>query len=73
LSPPPEDGTHEAPRALTSPAARQLVNAVSWTPRYVRDLADLASCVRGERAFAYTHDHDLAVQETLLRACDTLR
>lgn len=45
---------------------------VGWTPRYVHDLADLAACVRGERPFAYTPEHDLAVQEALLRACGTL-
>lgn len=46
---------------------------VPWTPRYILDLQDLAACIRGERPFAYSPQHDLDVQETLLRACDTLR
>jgi len=37
--------------------------------RHVLDLADLAQCIRGNSQFAYTKAHDLAVQETLLRAC----
>lgn len=36
--------------------------------RYVADAADMAAVIRGERAFAFTADHDLAVQETVLRA-----
>ena len=36
--------------------------------RYVADAADMAAVIRGERAFAFTPDHDLAVQETVLRA-----
>ena len=37
--------------------------------RHVPDIADLAACIRGEGAFAYSKDHDLAVQRTILRAC----
>lgn len=37
-------------------------------PRYDADLADLAAVIRGEKEFAYTPAHDLAVQETVLRA-----
>ena len=36
--------------------------------RYDGDFADLAQVIRGEKAFAYTPAHDLAVQETLLLA-----
>ena len=37
-------------------------------PRYDADFADLALVIRGEKEFAYTAEHDLAVQETVLRA-----
>jgi predicted dehydrogenase len=37
--------------------------------RYDRDFADLAKVIRGEKALAFTPEHDLAVQETLLLAC----
>jgi len=38
-------------------------------PRYVGDAADLAKIVRGEKDNEYSYNHDLTVQETLLRAC----
>jgi predicted dehydrogenase len=38
-------------------------------PRYVGDAAELAAVVRQERAPTYDYAHDLAAQETLLRAC----
>jgi predicted dehydrogenase len=38
-------------------------------PRHVRDLDDLAACIRGERDFPYSKEHDLSVQRTLLKAC----
>jgi predicted dehydrogenase len=37
--------------------------------RYDRDFADLAEVIRGEKAFEFTPEHDLAVEETLLLAC----
>jgi predicted dehydrogenase len=37
--------------------------------RYVADAADMARIIRGEKAADFTADHDLAVQETLLKAC----
>ncbi len=37
--------------------------------RYVEDAADMARVIRGERASDFSSGHDLAVQETLLRAC----
>jgi predicted dehydrogenase len=37
--------------------------------RYVEDAADMARVIRGEKASDYSYQHDLAVQETLLRAC----
>ncbi|MBI5772558.1 MAG: Gfo/Idh/MocA family oxidoreductase [Verrucomicrobia bacterium] len=37
-------------------------------PRYDADFADLAKVIRGEKQFAFTPAHDLAVQETILRA-----
>lgn len=37
-------------------------------PDGARAAADMAAVIRGERAFAFTADHDLAVQETILRA-----
>ena len=38
----------------------------------VADLREFVACVRGERDPEFTKDHDLCVQETLLRACGTL-
>jgi predicted dehydrogenase len=43
--------------------------SVSHTPRYVRDMDELARSIRGEQEFPYTKGHDLAVQEAVLRAC----
>jgi len=37
--------------------------------RYVDDAADMAKIIRGEKACDFSSRHDLAVQETLLRAC----
>lgn len=37
--------------------------------RYVDDAADFARIIRGEKANDFSYAHDLAVQETLLRAC----
>lgn len=37
--------------------------------RYVDDAADMARIIRGEKASDFSNEHDLAVQETLLRAC----
>ncbi len=37
-------------------------------PRYVGDAADLAKIVRNEKAADYSYDHDLIVQETVLKA-----
>jgi predicted dehydrogenase len=37
--------------------------------RYADDAADMARAIRGEGAFGFSHDHDYAVQETLLKAC----
>jgi predicted dehydrogenase len=36
--------------------------------RYDGDFADLAKVIRGEKAFTFTPEHDLAVQETVLLA-----
>jgi predicted dehydrogenase len=38
-------------------------------PRYAGDAADLARIIRGEKDPDFSYQHDLAVQETLLRAC----
>ncbi|MBI3191199.1 MAG: gfo/Idh/MocA family oxidoreductase, partial [Pedosphaera parvula] len=37
-------------------------------PRYDAELADLAKVIRGEKAFGFTPEHDLTVQETVLLA-----
>lgn len=37
--------------------------------RYVGDAADMARVIRGEKGSDFSAAHDLAVQETLLRAC----
>ncbi len=38
--------------------------------RYVDDAADMARVIRGEKLNDFSAEHDLAVQETLLRACE---
>jgi predicted dehydrogenase len=37
--------------------------------RYVADAADMARIIRGEKKADFSYDHDLAVQETVLKAC----
>lgn len=37
--------------------------------RYVDDAADMACIIRGEKQTDFPYEHDLTVQETLLRAC----
>ncbi len=37
--------------------------------RYVNDAADMARIIRGEKAADFSAEHDLTVQETLLKAC----
>jgi predicted dehydrogenase len=41
--------------------------------RYSADAADMAAVIRGEKpgklSYAFSHEHDLTVQETLLKAC----
>lgn len=39
-------------------------------PRYVGDAADMAQIIRGEKGSEFSCAHDLAVQETVLRASD---
>jgi predicted dehydrogenase len=41
--------------------------------RYVADAADMAKIIRGEKASDFSYEHDLAVQETLLKACGLLK
>ena len=36
--------------------------------RYVADAADFAATIRGEKAFGFSYEHDLAVQEAVLKA-----
>jgi predicted dehydrogenase len=68
---------------LDNPAARVALSRARGTykigyqdvrfPRYVRyvdDAADMARIIRGEKASDFPAEHDLAVQETLLRACN---
>ncbi len=38
--------------------------------RYVDDAADMARIIRGEKTSDFSNEHDLAVQESLLRACN---
>jgi predicted dehydrogenase len=58
--------------ALTQPRGEFKAGAqevkVPHLPRYAADFVDLARVIRGEKAFAWSPAHDLAVQETVLRA-----
>ena len=38
--------------------------------RYVDDAADMARIIRGEKPSDFSYEHDLTVQETLLKACN---
>jgi predicted dehydrogenase len=38
--------------------------------RYVEDFEDLAQALKNGRPLTYSYDHELAVQETLIRACE---
>ena len=38
--------------------------------RYVDDAADMARILRGEKSSDFSYQHDLDVQETMLRACN---
>lgn len=38
--------------------------------RHVLDFKELAACIRGEREFPYSKEHDYKVQRTVLRACN---
>ena len=38
--------------------------------RYVGDAAAMAKVIRDEADAEYSYDHDLAVQETILKACE---
>lgn len=46
----------------------QDVKFPKMTGRYDGDFADLAAVIRGEKPFAFTPEHDLTVQETVLLA-----
>jgi hypothetical protein len=46
----------------------QDVDLPKLSGRYDGDFLDLAAVIRGEKAFGWSYDHDLLVQETLLRA-----
>lgn len=37
--------------------------------RYIADAADMAKIIRGEKKSDFSYEHDLTVQETLLKAC----
>lgn len=37
--------------------------------RHIRDVADFAACIRGEKTFHYTREHDYKVQKTVMQAC----
>jgi predicted dehydrogenase len=51
-------------------AYRKGANEITFEPfrRYAADAADMARVIRGEAEFAFSHEHDLAVQETVLLA-----
>ncbi len=41
-------------------------------PRYIGDLAEFAAAIRSQKPLRHSYDHELVVQETLLRACGEL-
>jgi hypothetical protein len=48
------------------------VTLAKSTGRYDGDLLDLASAIRGETDYAYSLEHELLVQECVLKASEML-
>jgi predicted dehydrogenase len=63
--------------ALSQPREKYIkgYQNISFEPyrRYVGDAADMARIIRGEKESDFSYDHDLAVQETVLRASGMYR
>jgi predicted dehydrogenase len=47
---------------------RQTLDLPKMSGRYDAEFADLAAVIRGEKPFAWSHEHDLAAHEAILRA-----
>ena len=58
----------DAPRGEYKKGYQDVTFARSSGGRYGGDFADFAKVIRGEKAFTFTPEHDLAVQETVLLA-----
>ncbi|MEY4484801.1 MAG: hypothetical protein RL693_2253 [Verrucomicrobiota bacterium] len=66
LEPPAMKLTLDQPRDKFRKGAQEV--AFEKAPRYAADWLDFARAIRGEVAWEFTPKHDLAVQETVLRA-----
>ena len=60
-----------AQKILADPEYKKSYQDVTFPKyeRYVADAADMAKVIRREKASDFPPEHDLAVQETLLKAC----
>jgi predicted dehydrogenase len=65
LEPPQMRVTFDRPRGSYKKGYQDV--KLEHLPRYDADFADLAKVIRGEKAFEFTPQHDLAVQEAILR------
>jgi predicted dehydrogenase len=66
LEPPAMTLTLEAPRDKFKKGTQEV--PMEKAPRYAADWADFAKAIRGEIEWEFKPEHDLAVQETVLRA-----
>ena len=66
LEPPAMKLTLDEPHAGYRKGAQEVT--FGKAPRYAADWAEFAKAIRGEVAWEFTPEHDLAVQETVLRA-----
>jgi predicted dehydrogenase len=68
IEPPAARLALDEPHDATYHKGYQDVKFPAMTGRYDGDFADLAKVIRGDKAYAFTAEHDLAVHETVLRA-----
>jgi predicted dehydrogenase len=66
LEPPAMTLTLDQPRGKFRKGAQEI--AFDKAPRYAADWSEFAKAIRGEIAWEFKPEHDLAVQETVLRA-----
>lgn len=69
LSSPRDNGPQSSHSQSSYKSGYQELQFPKFT-RYVDDAIDMARIIRGEKDSDFSYEHDLVVQETLLRACE---